>query len=671
MRATRLRAFQGEFPRVSPWLLSDNQAQRAANLRLTSGDMQPLYYPKRVNDAVLCANPQTVFRMIDAGSGAYYWLSWPVDVDVVSSPGATGDNHRIAFSSDSFEPRTINLAAVEAGSAPYTSGAFVLGVTKPLGKTTVSASGGGGPNEDRAYVYTRVDGWGWESAPSPASDIVTGPADAFWSITGFDAAPPNSGTVLDASASSGVATLVLNSVVGLRAKEQIGLSGIPWVGSNARIIAVNTSTNTVTVPCGGVFSGETGTWSRIAPHNSSGAKRRLYRTVTSSAGTDYYFVKEFDYSVFSVADDAGADIGEPLPSLGWEMPPADLTCLRLHPSGALVGISGNEVCFSEPWAHYAWPTKYRVTVDYPCVGVGVFGTTVVVATAGPPYLVQGAEPLSMSPYKLDQRWPCLSKRSIVDMGYGVAYAAPQGLVLIGSEGPKILSEPLFTFEEWRLLNPSSFNGEFFDGRYHATYTDLDGESGMMVVDGSGKVRYYWSPTAMYSDHETGQLYLADNDGLREWNADFALRMVGDWHSKDFIVANPINLGAARIDGDFAASQAELEARVELRAQQLATNAAAIAASATLGSLNAHSLNRFSLNGSTIIKPTDAGDQSAYQILFSLYVDGALWWQKVVTDNKPFRLPAGEKYQKFSIRLTGPVPIRSVVSGDTLSALGTV
>lgn len=100
-------------------------------------------------------------------------------------------------------------------------------------------------------------------------------------------------------------------------------------------------------------------------------------------------------------------------------------------NGVMVGFRDNEVYFSEPYLPHAWPARYRLTVDYPIVALGSFGTTIVVATEGRPFLITGSHPESMSQLELDLIEPCVSARSMASMGHGVVYASRNGLVYVG------------------------------------------------------------------------------------------------------------------------------------------------------------------------------------------------------------------------------------------------
>lgn len=53
-----------------------------------------------------------------------------------------------------------------------------------------TAPNGNPPLEDRVYVYTFIDAYGSESSPCGPSDVVSGPANGTWTISGFPTTPP-------------------------------------------------------------------------------------------------------------------------------------------------------------------------------------------------------------------------------------------------------------------------------------------------------------------------------------------------------------------------------------------------------------------------------------------------------------------------------------------------
>lgn len=674
MSAVRLQGFLGESPKTDKRLLGDHNAQSVYNAKLTSGRLDTLYYPLEVV-ASMRTSAMSIYRMYSGTTD--YWLNWASDVDVAKGPISGDTSFRIYFTSDVFEPRMSNLA-LATSAAPYPTAWYVLGVTPPTTACTVTAPGTGSGTETRAYVYTFVTQYGEESAPSPASAIVTatGTATGTWSISGMQTAPANSYATTAVTWSGGYLTVTVASTFGLRAGEYLTLSLLAPTVLNAsyKVYDVPSSTTfRIAMSDPGTITDQIGVATRDAPHNTTGMTKRLYRSVTSGTDANYYFVKEFAVANTTALDDVGANIGEPIPTTGWAMPPVDLRGIRTLPSGALVGFrnGGNEVCFSEPLSPYAWPQSYRLTTDYPIQAVGVFGTAVVIMTAGTPYIAQGTDVAAMSMSRIDQNWPCLSKRGVVEAGDGVFWPCPQGLAMLGIGGASLATLPFYTQREWTLEKPETFRAAYHDNRYYAAADRTSGQGAVFIFDRAGEATIShsdWLLNGMWCDPQTGKLYVLHSNVIKQWDSDTSTRMTVTWQSKEFIVPTPINLGAAKVEADFASTAAEAAARAAALAAQAAANTTNIAANATGGSFNGRSINTYSLNGSSVLPASLVGDGSIRQATFEIYDEGALFFSKTVGTSDLFRLPGGRKYDKFSVRVVSTVPINSILIGPTADSL---
>jgi len=73
------------------------------------------------------------------------------------------------------------------------------------------------------------------------------------------------------------------------------------------------------------------------------------------------------------------------------------------------------------------------------VGIASVGGYVLVLTEKYPYQVSGNNPATMAFARIDTLYPCVSKRSIVNMGYGVLYPTYGGVALFSSEAGAVLA----------------------------------------------------------------------------------------------------------------------------------------------------------------------------------------------------------------------------------------
>jgi hypothetical protein len=185
---------------------------------------------------------------------------------------------------------------------------------------------------------------------------------------------------------------------------------------------------------------------------------RLYRSISDQYGRGTYFlVAEFPVTqatYVDVIDDATVSLNTQLQSLYWYGPPADLKGIFPVPNGMAVGFRSNEIWFAEAYRPHAWPPNYVLTTEFPIVGLGVCGQSIVVCTQGSPYLVTGINPASMALTKINLPEPCLHRSSIVATDTTVLYASINGLIQISQSGMGAnVTEGWISRERWQDLVP--------------------------------------------------------------------------------------------------------------------------------------------------------------------------------------------------------------------------
>ena len=196
------------------------------------------------------------------------------------------------------------------------------------------------------------------------------------------------------------------------------------------------------------------------------ALKRIYRSVTSSDGTDLYFVGEEAVSTTTFTDDTEVTaLGELLLSADWDMPPEGMQGLVLMPNGILAAFNGRDLCFCVPYVPHAWPVDYRLSLDSEIVALGVVGQSLVITTKGQPYIAMGTDSASMTLEKLEIKQSCVSKRGLVDMGDSVIYPSPDGLIEISRSNARRITKVLFSRDQWEALNPQNIVAYFWEGKY--------------------------------------------------------------------------------------------------------------------------------------------------------------------------------------------------------------
>lgn len=671
--AMRIAGFTGLVPRAAGRSLLPSQAQIAVNCRLTSGYLGAFREPVLVAALTSLSDVLTFYRSSDGVTDA--WLEWTKDVDAQPAPIDDGTEGRVYYSGD-FEPRVTNYALATAGAQPYPFSKFVLGVSPPRTAPAVAPSGGAPPTETRSYVETFVTAWGEESKPGPASVAATGNINGTWALTGLNTAPPNAGTISAAVHAAGKVTVTHNSVAGLRAGEEIKYSavgGMTSLNGRFKIFSVNVGTNQVVVELttAQVYTAG-GAWDRIALHNFTGGKKRIYRTVTTDTTQGFLFVAELpitDTTYNDVVASAGPDS---LKTTLWSQPPTDLIGLCSMANGIMAGFrSGtNQVCFSEAFVPYAWPVNYRQSTRYKIVGTAAFGSSLLCATQGFPEIATGVDPSAMSLETILQQWPCLSKRSVREVGYGAGFATREGWVVAGAGGVKLVTQGLYTDEEWAKLSPEQMLTVFHAGRVYAFYETTELFGNILILNPSELstlVNANFPVTAARADLQRAKLYIVSLNKVYEWDADAGQRMIYDWLSGEMIFQPSINLGAAKVDAAFTMTPADIAAAQASNANAVALNQALITGLALKSSLNAYSTGQLSINGS-LLQPLPVLEWESLQ--FSLYADGVLVYSVPLVNSLAFRLPDGYKSDQVTVRLSGNVNVKGVVLGSSMVDLKT-
>lgn len=553
MGALRIQAFAGMAPRLSKRLLADNQAQIATNCVMTSGELRSLNGNLVVDVPNISGDIMSIYHINNI------FVAWNRDVNAAKGPIAGDTSYRTYFTGAG-EPRVTNYALASTAK-PYPTAFYVMGVFAPTTAPSVTHSGGTGAAVSRAFQYTFVTPWGEESAPCPASAVVTGKTDGTWTIgatTAMDVAALNSYNVTGVVWAAGYLTFTCTSTFGLRAKEYVTntlLAPASLNGAQQVYDVPSPTTFRVAMAADPTVTDGAGTAARVAPHNTASMTKRIYWTDNGS----YWLVKE-NIAVATTSDTVAGSTanGAAMTCANYHMPPADMTGLISLPNGMMAGFSGNELCLSEPWLPHAWPSGYRQTVDYPIVGIGAAGTSIVIGTTGTPYVVSGSSPDGMSMDKIDKQWPCLSKRGMVSGDGGVMYPTTVGLAFISAGGPNLITKSLYTQKEWAPLLPSSFIAALHDSKYIACYTDAT-HTDMLILDAGNGILSEATGiiTAIWNDPETGKLYVAAGIQILEFEGDSGVRQTYNWMSKEFLTLPPINLGAAKIDADFTMTEAEI------------------------------------------------------------------------------------------------------------------
>lgn len=622
--------FSGIAPRIAPRLLPATLAQEALDVKLWSGELRPHYADEILQ--YIPSNIQSIYRY-KWKNKTYRWLMWPTDTKVAKGPVYDDENNRIYFmnpngfyvtDSSLLEDRDYTNGLGENGTPYYTAG------IPRAGHNMMSVSGSGsGDIEARSYIVCYVRQW-------PDGTIDVGKSSEPY-VTSWDAA----------------------------ARRTIDVRP----GQTVKIAVSNISDTD---------SAKTGV-----------NKVYIYRSeVTSSGQALYSYVDQFDINPSHVTNNpnatwntggwyeyldkkANTQLGEACPSIYWDPPVDGLKGLVSLQNGLFAAYKDSTVYVSDWNAPHAWPYEHTVTIDYPIVGLGSFGNTIVVCTEAAPVLIVVQDPTNPTTKAIQENCPCVSADSIVNTRNGVIFASQNGLVLINSTSPTCITEKLITQDEWLPLHPESLKGAFLNNTYYGFFTnpsdtaagfifDLDSYTYSTVYNSivsSGMVYTTQHAKVVYNDIEQSQLYVCyplENGtqySLCSFASDSRINKSFRWRSKVNVSPQGLfNLSAARVMMTSQSSQKENEHIWEGK---------------LIGSsLAARVVDGEPINGWCKTNELELADAT----VFNYYVDGELKYSREVKDSKPFRLPSGFRGETIEVEVKSNAYIHSITLASSMGEL---
>ncbi|MCG7931972.1 MAG: hypothetical protein N0E44_18220 [Candidatus Thiodiazotropha lotti] len=248
----------------------------------------------------------------------------------------------------------------------------------------------------------------------------------------------------------------------------------------------------------------------------------IYRLAVAISGEDYQFVDEIAAGTTSYLDEiADENLGEVDPEYIYSAPPSDLTSLKAHPAGFLIGISQSlkSVCCSAIREIHAWPSiSHRYALKDNPVAIELIGNTIVVTTDGDPVYIFGDEPDALSPPdRIPIKQANMAKRGTIFTGDAVIYPAPDGLVSVGQGSGTVLTNAYYTQEQWQALDPASMICAWHDRKIYVFHSAGclifrfdDGRVELTTTDDTAD--------AVHVDAETDALYISRNGAIYQWGA---------------------------------------------------------------------------------------------------------------------------------------------------------
>jgi hypothetical protein len=285
---------------------------------------------------------------------------------------------------------------------------------------------------------------------------------------------------------------------------------------------------------------------------------RIYRTVTGTNGVaSFFFVADVPINTTSYSDtlaDTRITGGTQLPTTIYSPPPTNLQGAVAMPNGMLAGWTGNDIWFSEPFLPHAWPAEYTVSVEYPVIGLGVIGTSLVVCTEGYPQVATGNHPSVMSFSKIDINEPCASRKSIVSTIEGVYYVSPNGLIRANPYQVANITRPVCDKQTWQnLLDPPNTRSVWWNDGYIVFSVPPSAKTqGVFIDPTEQRISFLtYNPTLSVRNIQDDlfspkTLFLSGN-GVYDWDSVGATPMQSYiWKSKKFQLPFEDNLASGQI-----------------------------------------------------------------------------------------------------------------------------
>lgn len=323
----------------------------------------------------------------------------------------------------------------------------------------------------------------------------------------------------------------------------------------------------------------------------------VYRSNTGTSSTQYQFAAELNVGTAYWDDTvASSALGAVMVSANFDAPDDSMVGLTSVANEVMAGFFGNQLCYSEPGYPYAWPIKYRQSLDAPIVAIASFDQTTVVSTKKSITLFTGIDPANVTATKLADTRVCVSKRSMIEAFGGVVYASAVGLMLIDNSGIRDLTETLMARKDWQAYKPESMQTFAVDNRLIVSF-DTGTRQGCLILSmgqDANMAELSIVPTGGFVDRRNDELYLVVNNTIVKWNG--GAPYTATWRSGVTWLPVRSCMRSARVDAD------------------------------------------------------------VYPVRFSLYADGARVFTTYVYDNAPFRLPSGYRAHRFyyEIQTTGRV-----------------
>ena len=671
--ALKIAKFFGEAPKISPELLPETVAQYAFNLDLSSGDLLPYRRSEAVATLDKTGDIKTLYPLKSPVDGSLKWLHWTTDVDIATAQIENDTSQRIYYTGDG-APKVTNYTLATAGTQ-FPSQSYTLGFPVPSavlnvvaatfaqksavsrardagGTATIVTSGNHDLTTGDYVTTTSFGGTGYNLTNAPVT-VVNATTFTYFS---FGAAES---TVADTAGRVDIAGAVTPRTYVFTYYSAWGEESVPSEPSAPVFVKEGQSVTITGLPA---------SWPHGAGYQTAGMKVRIYRTVAGVNGTEYFRVGEAPLGTTSFVDDVDVstlDSDTLLVSEDYDQPDASMVGMTTIHNSMIVGFFGNTLCFCEPGQPHAWPIKYRKQIDSTIVGLGAFGTTLVIVTEKTPWVTTGNNPSAQSLARTDYILPCVSKKSIVNIGFGVMWSSTGGLAVYSTTiGTDYITKNVHSWTTWpQAITPATLTGEYYRGRYFGSdgtrtfiFERNDQVGGHLVQT---DVKF----TAAHYVAADDAFYFVDGNSVYLWNSQAMGPTTLDWKSKVFTTKDYLNFGAARVIADYSTPEGEAALDAE-NAAIITANRALIASGSLMGAMGDGEIALYPLAGSALTPLREA----EFTATFQLFVNKQLVYSATRSTDTAFRLPTGYRADTFEVRVATTARVRAIHLAETMVGL---
>jgi hypothetical protein len=269
----------------------------------------------------------------------------------------------------------------------------------------------------------------------------------------------------------------------------------------------------------------------------------IYRTSSGTSGNaEYLLVTSGPTIGTNYVDSVTTDnLGEVLVTEGF-YPAPNLRFACYHPNGFLVGGRENLIAMSELGYLYAWPPDYEQSIEDSFQACCVVNQTdVLIVTNGSPYILTGGSPASSSLRKLASNLGCIRWHTLQSFGDFAVYASHKGLVKIDPNGAHLITQDIFTQEQWEAFGTTAVDATAWGHLYVFSHP-----TGMFIIDPlnpeAGVVTYDESPSCWYYHKSNDGLYYADSSNIYRFDSP-------TWKTGEHRLPKPGNLAVAKVHAD--------------------------------------------------------------------------------------------------------------------------